>query len=396
LNQQQHIRSAHPSTERANARPAPGTRIAFHGGRVESLDVLRGFAVAGMIVVNNPGDWNAVFSPLLHAYWTGITFADLVFPSFVFVMGVSLPLAFARRLSVGATSNDLHHHIGRRAAVLIALGLALNAVSAWPDAWPLRFPGVLQRIALSYLIASVLVLHVRPSRWLVIAAVCLMGHWALLALVPFDGHPAGTLMPEHNLARYIDTFVFGRHASTPIEPEGLLGTLTASATAILGATVGQLIRQQPAAAARVSATVAAGTAFLVVGLLWSRALPLSKPLWTGSFVLVTAGLTTLALAVLDFVVDVCGLRRWGRPFVWLSANALALYVGSEIVRRLLDTAVITQQSASTTPKAWLFWEVLEPAFRARPELGSLVFAVGMVVVWVVLGGILYRRRTRRA
>jgi predicted acyltransferase len=107
-------------------------------------------------------------------------------------------------------------------------------------------------------------------------------------------------------------------------------------------------------------------------------------------------LTTLALAVLDFVVDVCGLRRWGRPFVWLSANALALYVGSEIVRRLLDTAVITQQSASTTPKAWLFWEVLEPAFRARPELGSLVFAVGMVVVWVVLGGILYRRRTRRA
>ena len=359
--------------------------------------MLRGLAVAGMIVVNNPGDWSAVFPPLLHAYWTGITFADLVFPAFVFVMGVAMPLAFAWRRGAGATSSDLYNHIGRRVAVLIALGLALNAVSAWPDAWPLRFPGVLQRIALSYLIASLVVLHVRPSRWLVVAAAFLVGHWALLALVPFGGHPAGTMTPEHNLARYIDTFVFGRHALTiPVEPEGLLGTLTASATAILGATVGRLVRQPPAPAARGPALVIAGAVFLVIGLVWSGALPLSKPLWTGSFVLVTAGVTTLTLAVIDFVVDVRGLRRWCRPFVWLGANALPLYVGSEIVRRLLDAAVITQVSGSTTSKAWLFWEVLEPAFRARPEIASLVFAVGMVAVWIVLGGILYRSETRRA
>jgi predicted acyltransferase len=205
------------------------------------------------------------------------------------------------------------------------------------------------------------------------------------------------MTPEHNLARYIDTFVFGRHALTiPVEPEGLLGTLTASATAILGATVGRLVRQPPVPAARGPALVIVGAVFLVIGLVWSGALPLSKPLWTGSFVLVTAGVTTLALAVIDYVVDVRGLRRWCRPFVWLGANALALYVGSEIVRRLLDAAVISQGSGRTSPKAWLFWEVLEPASRARPDIASLVFALGVLAVWMVAGATLCRRRARQA
>jgi predicted acyltransferase len=130
--------------------------------------------------------------------------------------------------------------------------------------------------------------------------------------------------------------------------------------------------------------VAGGVAALVLGLLWSRVLPLSKPLWTGSFVLVTAGLTMLALALVGFVVDVRGLRRWCRPFVWLGANALAIYVSSEIVRRLLEAR-----------KSWLFWNVLEPAFRPWPaEIASLAFAVGVLVMWMVLAGVLYRFKGR--
>ena len=310
--------------------------------------------MAGMIVVNNPGDWTAVYPPLLHAYWTGLTVADLVFPAFIFVMGLAMPFAFARRRMAGASIREIYEHIALRVALLIALGLVLNAVS---DVSPLRLPGVLQRIALAYFVASSVVLHVRPSRWLLAAAVLLVVHWALLVLVPFGGHPAGTMTPDDNLARFVDTLVFGRHALTiPIEPEGLLGTLTASATAVLGAVAGDLVRRAPDNAARLRGLTAGSAAALGLGLIWSRALPLSKPLWTGSFVLVTAGLTTIAFALMYFIVDVRGLRRWCRPFVWLGANALAIYVGSEVVRRLLDAAVVTQGSGRTTPKAWVFWE----------------------------------------
>ena len=145
--------------------------------RVESLDVVRGLAVAGMIVVNNPGDWNAVYPPLLHAYWTGLTVADLVFPAFIFVMGLALPFAFARRRMAGSSSREISEHIALRVALLIALGLVLNAVN---HVSPLRVPGVLQRIALGYFFASIVALHVRPSRWLLAAAVLLVVHWALL------------------------------------------------------------------------------------------------------------------------------------------------------------------------------------------------------------------------
>ncbi len=140
-----------------------------------------------------------------------------------------MPFAFARRRMAGSSTREIYKHIARRVALLIALGLVLNAVSAWVAA---AVPGVLQRIALAYFVASIVVLHVRPSRWLLVAAALLVVHWALLVLVPFGDHPAGTMTPDHNLARFLDTLVFGRHALTiPIDPEGLLGTLTASATA---------------------------------------------------------------------------------------------------------------------------------------------------------------------
>jgi predicted acyltransferase len=346
--------------------------------RVESLDVLRGLAVAGMIVVNNPGDWAAVFPQLQHAYWTGLTLADLVFPAFVFTMGLALPIAVARRRAAGASAGDVYRHIGIRVLLLFALGLLLNAVTAWPQLSSLRIPGVLQRLALAYLVAGLVVLHVKATRWLIVAAVLVIGHWALLVLVPFAGHAAGTVTPDDNLARVVDAHAFGRHAlAIPIDPEGLLGTLTASASAILGAFADEWIRRAPG-------KVAAGGAVAVAcGLLWSLVLPLSKPLWTGSFALVTAGIPAIVLSGIHFVVDVRGLRRWSVPFAWLGANALAIYVGSEVVRRLIDQ-----------PKAWLFWELLEPVFRERPEVASLLLAVGILVVWIAVAGALVRARKR--
>ncbi len=363
---------------------------------LESLDVFRGATIAAMILVNNPGDWNSVFPPLLHAYWFGCTFADLVFPWFVFIMGVAMPLAFARRHQRGDRTSQVFGRIAQRVLLLIGLGLALTAVASWPAVVSLRFPGVLQRIALSYLVAAFIVWNLGIRGWITAIAVLLLGHWALLALVPFGGFPGGTLTPEHNLARYLDTLVFGRHALTiPNDPEGLLGTLPAAATALIGAVAGELMRRAANDRARFRALIIFGAAAFVAGLAWSFALPLSKPLWTGSYVLVVTGLGMLALALIYLVVDVCGLRTWARPLLWLGVNPLAIYVSSEVIGHLLERVFWLPGSGRNTPKAWLFWRYVEPAFHRWPTVwASFAFGMAYVALWVMVAGVLYSRRIR--
>jgi predicted acyltransferase len=369
----------------------PPTRIAPH--HVLSVDVLRGLTMAAMILVNNPGDWSAVYPPLLHAYWTGFTFADLVFPAFVFIMGVSMSFSLARRLSSGASTRELYGRIARRAGVLIALGLALNALAAIQDGTPLRFPGVLQRLALAYVLASVVVIHVVSRRWFAVVAAMLLGHWALLMLVPFGGHPAGTLTPEHNLARLIDVSVFGRHGLTiPNDPEGILGTLPAAATALLGAAAGETIRRAAGYASVVRALAAFGAILFGLGYVWSWALPLSKPLWTGSFTLTAAGLTAIALSATHLGLTTA--RRWWRPFLWLGVNPIVIYVSSEIIGRLVDRVWI-DRADGVTIKAWVYWRVIEPAVEPWSDASaSLIFGIGYVALWIVAAGALYRFRIR--
>ena len=350
---------------------------------IESLDVFRGVTVAAMMLVNNPGDWSAVFPPLLHASWTGWTFADLVFPWFIFVMGVAMPFAFARRRGAGHATRRLYLRIGRRVALLVALGVILNAVAAWPAASPLRYPGVLQRIAFAYLIAAPIVLHFDVVGWLAAIAALMLGHWALLALVPFGGYPAGTLAPGHNLAAFVDGRVFGAHLMMPIDPEGLLGTLPAAATALLGALAGYVLKHSNSHAERVRRIAAGGAIAVAAGLTWATRLPISKPLWTGSFALVAAGLGALGLAVVYFIVDACDFRAWERPFLWLGVNPLAMYFLSEVVGHL-----------QTAPKAWLFWSVLVRVIPGRPEWASLVFGLGFTGLWMAVAGLLHRRGLR--
>jgi predicted acyltransferase len=347
-------------------------KVAAH--HLESLDVFRGVTIAAMILVNNPGDWGAVFPPLVHAYWTGCTFADVVFPWFVFIMGFALPFALARRQARGDAVRGPHWRIASRVAWLIGLGLVLNAVAGWPAVLPLRLPGVLQRIALSYLVASVVVLHLDVAGWIVLAALLLLGHWALLTLVPFGPYPGGTLTPEHNLARYIDTIVLGRHAATrALDPEGLLGGLSTAATALIGAITGQLVRRRPTDGARLRLLI----------------------LWTGSYVLVVTGLAMLVFAATYAVIDVLRVRGWARPFLWLGVNPLAIYFLSEIVGHLLEDPWLRHRSRWTTPKSWLVWGQLEPALHPlRAEWASLIFAVAFVAVWIAVAGTLYQRRIR--
>ncbi len=364
--------------------------------RLESLDVFRGVTIAAMILVNNPGDWSVVFPPLQHAYWTGLNGADLVFPWFLFIMGAAMPLAFARRHARGQPLAQLYVRIARRVVVLMLVGLALNAVADWPGIGPLRIPGVLQRLAWSYLIAAPIVLHFEVRGWIGAAVVLLLAHWALLRLVPFDGFPGGTMTPEHNLARHLDLLVFGRHSlAIPIDPEGLLGTLSSAATVLGGAAVGRMMPVEGDRLVPLGRLAIAGAAAIVLGTIWALVLPLSKPLWTGSFVLLVSGLATVVLTAAYLVVDVLGLRRWALPFRWLGANPLLIYAASELVGHLLDQWPILRAGESTTPKAWLFWSGLEPALRPRsPQLASLLFGGAYVLMWIAVAGLLSRRQIR--
>jgi predicted acyltransferase len=369
-------------------------KIAAH--HLESLDVFRGVTIAAMILVNNPGDWGTVFPPLLHAYWTGFTFADVVFPWFIFIMGFALPFAFARRREHGYTGSRLHRRIVRRVVSLIVLGLVLNAVAAWPAVTPLRVPGILQRIALAYLLASLVVLHLGAGAWVVAIAALLIGHWVLLTQLPFDGFPAGTLAPEHNFARYLDMVVFGSHADARmLDPEGLLGAIPSAATALIGALTGDIIRRTSVDRGRIRMLLIVGGTTLVVGVVWSLVFPLSKPLWTGSYVLVVCGLAALTMAAAYAIVDVAGWRSWARPFVWLGVNPLALYFLSDVVGHLLERPWVQEGQGRTTLKGWIVWGTIEPALRPlRAEWASLAFAITFTALWIVVAGILYHRRIR--
>jgi predicted acyltransferase len=363
---------------------------------LESLDAFRGLTIAGMILVNNPGSWDAVPPLLVHADWNGCTIADFVFPFFILIMGAAMPFAFSRRIAADA-GGSLGRRIWRRAATLVALGLVLNAAAVAPALDQIRFPGVLQRIGLVYLLAAGIVRRTAPATRLVIAAVMLLGHWALLTLVPFGGHAAGLVLPGQNVAASLDRLVFGTHLLTPAgDPEGLLGTIPATASALLGSIAGDRLRAGGTARRQLAGLLWGGAAATALGLAWAMVWPINKPLWTGSYALVTAGLGAWLFAGCYALVDVAGRRTWARPLVWLGVNPLAIYFLAELAGHLLDRPWIPDGLEWTTAKAWVFWEVLEPALE-RPigDAGaSLAFAVGFVLLWVAVAGVLYRQNIR--
>jgi predicted acyltransferase len=362
--------------------------------RVESLDAFRGFAVASMILVNNPGSWDHVFEPLQHSTWNGCSFADVVFPFFIFILGMAMPFAFARRVQPGRARRALYGHIVRRTGVLILLGLILNAAAA--PAAALRVPGVLQRIALVYLATALLVLHTKPRQRIPIAAILLVVHWALLTLVPFGGAPAAAPTPEHNLGAFVDRWMFGGHLLTPLgDPEGLLGTIAAVGTALLGTAAGDWIRRPQATHSRIGGLLLGGGVSIAIGLLWAIVWPLNKPLWSGSYALVTAGLAAAAFTLCYVIVDVARVRAWARPFVWLGVNPLAIYFLSGLIGDLVEQPVLPAGRGGTM-KTWVFWEILEPRSGGafNEEWASLAFAIALVALSLAVAGLMYRRNIR--
>jgi predicted acyltransferase len=361
--------------------------------RLTSLDVFRGATMAAMVIVNTPGDWGAAYAPLLHAEWNGWTPTDLIFPFFVFIVGVSITLSRRRAASVPV--------IARRAAVLYGLGLLLALYPRF-DFGIVRIMGVLPRLAVCYLAAALVyrALSARDDRTrlsvsIVVAGGLLAGYWALMRFVPAPGGVAGDLTPSGNLGAWIDRTVLGEahlwRQSKTWDPEGLLSTLPAIATALTGIAAGVVLTGARPAGSKTATLVAAGAAGTALGLAWNLEFPINKNLWTSSYVLFTSGLASMLLAACYWAIDVRGWRGWTRPFVVMGTNALALFVFSGwLVKTLLLVHAPLADGTSTT----LYHAIYARAFQpfASPKLASLAFALAALAGMYVLLELLYRRR----
>lgn len=362
--------------------------------RLVSVDVLRGLTVAAMVLVNNPGSWRHVYWPLRHAAWDGFTPTDTIFPFFLFIVGVSIPLALGTRLEHGG--RGLVGRVLRRSATIFALGLLLHALPFFHLA-TLRIPGVLQRIAVCYLLAALLVvLTGGAAGWRLqagVAAALLLGYWLLMTRVAPPGGAAGDLSPAGNLAGYVDRLVLGPHiwqVSRFYDPEGVLSTLPAVATTLLGVLAGHWIRGDRPGRRVVAGLAIGGLAATGAGWLWGLTFPINKSLWTSSYALFMAGLAGLALAACYWGIEVRGRRAWTVPFVVLGVTALPLFFLSSFMARLL--LVIRVGPDGPRLQAWLFDHLFAPWLP--PVDASLAYALAYVLLWWGLMWALHRSGVR--
>jgi predicted acyltransferase len=378
---------------RASRAGGAGGERARGAARLLSLDAFRGLTVAGMILVNNPGTWGAIYSPLAHASWHGWTPTDLVFPFFLFIVGVSITLALSRRVETAGSKRDLYVKIVRRALIIFALGLFLAGFPSF-DLSTIRIPGVLQRIAVCYLCAALIFLNTDWRKQLYVFAGLLLVYWALLTLVPVPEYGPGDLgSKEWNIAAYLDRAVFGQHVwrqAKVYDPEGLLSTLGALATTLAGVLTGHLLRSRRGEFEKVTSMFVAGVACVVAGWAWNFWLPVNKALWTSSYVLLTAGMALQLLAVCYWLIDLKGYRRWAFPFVVFGTNALAAFFLTGLCAKLLGLVKLSGADGKQVALQGVIFRNLFASWLALFN-ASLAFAVCFVLVWLGLMWLLYRR-----
>lgn len=414
--------------------------------RLISLDVFRGFTILLMTIVNNPGSWAAIYPPLKHAEWHGCTPTDLVFPFFIFIMGSAIPFAMPTKQFDYAVFNK----IIVRSLRIFCLGLFLNyfnkiellgvegisllllrlmitftvayallgnfslkiktylvfaifamllifaysQIEAFQD---VRIPGVLQRIGIVYLFISILYLKTNLKIQLLVAASILLGYWILMAFVPVPGFGAANFEKGTNLTGWLDNLVLKGHLwsySKTWDPEGILSTFPAIATGIFGMFIGQVINLKIPKNEIIQKTAIIGITLLITGLLWSIVFPINKSLWTSSYVLYTAGIATICLTILYWIIDVLNYKKWIKLFLIWGVNPMIVFFFSGIIPRILSTIKIENPEIATEKinlQTYIYNHNIVPLF-SNPLDASLTYALVYAVFWSVILWIFYKNK----
>jgi predicted acyltransferase len=362
------------------------------GVRLVSLDVFRGITIAGMVLVNNPGTWSSIYWPLAHAEWNGWTPTDLIFPFFVFIVGVAIPLAFGRRLESGGSQRDLYWKIARRTLIIFALGMFLAGFPYF-NLSTIRIPGVLQRLAVCYFFASIIFLKTKVRTQVIITIALLVIYWLLMTRLHAPGFGTGDLSKEGSVASFIDRTILGPHiwrAGKVYDPEGLLSTIPAIATALFGVLTGQWLRTDKSPYEKVAGLFVAGAVCVVIGWCWNPFFPINKGLWTSSYVFFTGGLALEFLAFCYWLIDIKKYQLWAKPFVVFGVNAIVLFVGTGVMGRLMGLIKLPWGAAKISLQGWIFQKLF--LSWASPIHASLAYAIAFILLWLGLMWILYSRK----
>lgn len=356
--------------------------------------------MAAMILVNNPGDWGNIYAPLEHAEWNGCTPTDLIFPSFLFIVGVSIAYSMGSKKADTGLHRSVIMKVVKRTIILFCLGLFLSlfpkVFTAPIDAFEhVRIPGVLQRIALVFFFASVIFLKFSEKSIFKIIIVLLGVYWILMTFVPIPGIGPANLEKETNLGAWIDRGLLTEahlwKSSKTWDPEGILGTIPAIATGLFGVLVGVYLKRKDIdTATKIAWLFCTGTVAVALGLLWDLQFPINKALWTSSFVLYAGGIATIILALCYWIIDVQQYNRFTKPFVVYGVNAITVFFLSGLIPRIMNMIMVNgENNSEITLNAYLY-KGFQNNFS--PVNASLCWAVTFVLCWLVILWIMYNKK----
>lgn len=368
--------------------------------RLLSLDFFRGATVAAMILVNNPGDWGNIYAPLEHAEWNGCTPTDLIFPFFLFIVGVSIAYAMGSKKTDPATHNKTILKALKRAFILFGLGLFL---SLFPKVFTdpigafqhVRIPGVLQRIAVVFFISSIIFLKNSEKNIFRILIALLAVYWALMTFVPVPGVGYANLEKETNLGAWIDRGILTEahlwKSAKTWDPEGIFSTIPAIATGLFGILVGVYLKRKDIdAASKIAWLFTTGCAAVVLGLSWDLQFPINKSLWTSSFVLYTGGLATVILALSYWIIDVHQYNRFTKPFVVYGVNAITVFFLSGLIPRILGMIHVKNSAGTEVTLQACLYSGFSSYFS--PINASLAWAIAFILFWLIILWAMYNKK----
>lgn len=349
--------------------------------------------IAGMILVNSPGNHGAVYPQLKHAIWNGWTFADTIFPCFLFIVGVSLVFSISARRENGFSDSSLEAQIVRRTLILFALGLIVNTFPIFHFS-TIRIPGVLQRTALCYFFASAIVMRYGLRGRVVWLAALLSSYWLMMRFIPVPEVGTGVLEPGRNFAAYVDSLFLSGHMWSYYQtwdPEGLVSTLPSIGTTLFGVLTADLLKSSFSGAKKTVAMIAAGLLLIAAGEILDQWLPINKSIWTSTFSIFMAGIALVAFALFYWTMDLVGFSLWARPFVILGVNPITIYFLSEILDtalRFLNLSVPNAYAVSC--RAYMFRSFCEPV--AQPETASFFYGLGYLFTLFLIAWFMWRKR----